>query len=152
MDHLVAVLTLWLSIEFGLPAYAPPPEIEFLPEPELTRLWMEGVARRNGMDVDTIARQLGEVKIEAFYDDTHATISLAEDWSADSRRDVSTLVHELVHHLQQADGRQYRCPAAREQLAYEAQERWLALFDASLETQFHIDALTLRLHTRCMMH
>jgi hypothetical protein len=59
------------------------------------------------------------------------------------------LLHELVHHLQDASNQRYECPAAREQLAYAAQEKWLALFGQSLESEFDIDPFTLKVSTTC---
>jgi hypothetical protein len=58
-------------------------------------------------------------------------------------------VHEMVHHLQNVAGRQYRCPGAREKLAYRAQERWLGLFGLSLAAAFEVDPMTLRVSTAC---
>ncbi|MCZ7660787.1 MAG: hypothetical protein M5U07_24530 [Xanthobacteraceae bacterium] len=59
-------------------------------------------------------------------------------------------MHELVHHLQHLQGKAYRCPAAREQLAYRAQQDWLSMFDTTLEAEFEIDAMTLLVRTRCL--
>jgi hypothetical protein len=38
---------------------------------------------------------------------------------------------------------------AREELAYAEQEKWLALFDRSLLTEFQIDPFTLKVSTTC---
>ena len=51
---------------------------------------------------------------------------------------VSVLVHELVHHLQEASGQRPACPAERERDAYALQERWLRRFGGSLERDFGI--------------
>ena len=63
--------------------------------------------------------------------------------------EVSVLVHEVVHHLQTSAKLTYECPAARERLAYAAQEKWLGLFGRSLESDFEIDAFTLKVSTMC---
>ncbi len=44
----------------------------------------------------------------------------------------------------------YECPAAREKLAYDAQEKWLGLFGRSLSQDFDVDPITLELTTACM--
>src|SRR3546814_1690498 len=72
------------------------------------------------------------------YDEPSRTIYLPEGWAADSPIDVSMLVHELVHHLQHAGGLEYDCPEAQDRHAYQAQERWLNLFDTSLSDEFGI--------------
>ncbi len=41
-------------------------------------------------------------------------------------------------------------PAAREKLAYTAQEKWLGLFGRSLSGDFDVDPMCLELATACM--
>ena len=60
------------------------------------------------------------------------------------------LVHEMVHHIQNRAKLKYACPEQREKLAYEAQERWLARFGPSLESEFELDPFTRLLHVNCM--
>jgi hypothetical protein len=74
---------------------------------------------------------------------------LPDQWTGRSAAELSVLVHELVHHLQEAAELRYECPAAREQLAYAAQERWLGLFGLSLSSEFDIDPFTLKISTEC---
>ncbi|WP_347404092.1 DUF6647 family protein [Mesorhizobium sp. WSM4976] len=59
------------------------------------------------------------------------------------------LVHEMVHYLQNAGGLKFACPAEREQMAYNAQERWLQLFGRSLEAGFVLDPFTVLVRTNC---
>ena len=69
--------------------------------------------------------------------------------SGKAAADLSVLVHEMVHHLQNIGGIRYECPAAREQLAYLAQDKWLGLFGQDLEHAFEIDKFTLKVSTSC---
>ncbi len=64
-------------------------------------------------------------------------------------RDVSVLVHEMVHHLQNVGGQKFDCPEAREKTAYEAQERWLAMFGLSLQDELNIDPFTVLVKGMC---
>jgi hypothetical protein len=86
----------------------------------------------------------------ALYDDRTGTILLSDRWTGHTPAELSVLVHELVHHMQKVAQRKYACPAAREELAYEAQEKWLNLFGQSLLAAFEIDPMTLKLRTACM--
>ena len=88
------------------------------------------------------------LEIEALYDRKNGTIVLPETWRP-SPLSLSSLVHELVHHLQAEAQLTYACPAAAEALAYDAQERWLELFGTTLEESFEIDRLTLFVLTNC---
>ena len=81
---------------------------------------------------------------------TEATIYLPADWTGSTPAEVSVLVHEMVHHLQNVANTKFECPQAREQLAYAAQQRWLGLFDRTLEDEFQLDPFTLLVTTRCM--
>ena len=73
-----------------------------------------------------------------------------EGWSGKTPADVSALVHELVHHLQNVAGMKFGCPQEREKDAYEAQRAWLALFDRTLEQEFEINPLMVLARTNCM--
>jgi len=150
METMVAIIMTWLSINFGLPPEPSYPQIEFHPQQAISQIWIGNVALQEGMDVSAAKREIRHRDIHAFYDDSRQTIFLVEGWNLESPRDLSVLVHELVHHLQNLDGRQYACPAEREKLAYQAQDAWLGLFRTSLEKEFEIDALTLLVSTKCM--
>jgi len=65
--------------------------------------------------------------------------------------ELSVLVHEMVHHLQNQAGTTYECPAERERLAYEVQDKWLGLFGRNLEGEFEINGLALLISTSCAM-
>ena len=52
--------------------------------------------------------------------------------------------------LRQA-GTAYQCPAEREKLAYEVQDKWLGLFGGNLEDEFQINSLALLVSTSCAM-
>ncbi len=74
---------------------------------------------------------------------------LPKGWAGRSHAELSVLLHELVHHIQTTAHLTYECPAAREKLAYAAQEKWLGLFNLSLASEFNIDPFTLKVATEC---
>ena len=53
-------------------------------------------------------------EVVAVYHDATRTIFLSDAWTGASPADLSVLVHEMVHHLQNLAGLRYECPAARE--------------------------------------
>jgi hypothetical protein len=85
----------------------------------------------------------------AVYDDRTRTIFLPDTWTGETPADLSVLVHEMVHHLQNSAHMKYECPGAREQLAYTAQDHWLKLSGRDLASEFEIDAFTLKVTTSC---
>jgi uncharacterized protein DUF6647 len=88
--------------------------------------------------------------IVALYGDVQRTIYLPEGWTGESPAELSILVHELVHHIQHVGRLTYACRAAREKIAYAAQNRWLQLFDRDLASEFGIDPFTLLVNTSCI--
>jgi hypothetical protein len=89
-------------------------------------------------------------KVEAFYDDATRTIYLPQGWTGRSPAELSVLVHEMVHHVQNVAGLTYACREERERIAYAAQKQWLALFGRDLMREFEIDPMTLLVRTNCM--
>ena len=88
-------------------------------------------------------------KVFALYDDTRDVILLPPYWTPVTPVDVSVLVHEMVHHLQNRAGLRYGCAEQREALAYAAQEKWLEQYGTNLKHEFAFDDLLLILQTTC---
>jgi hypothetical protein len=148
------LIVAWLSRNFDLPAESDIPGIEFLPQGALEARRHRGeVQEHNTMasaSPNSSAPSIGhDGNTVALYDNALRTIYLAKPWRGDTPAETSILVHELVHHLQDAAGMTFECPQAREKVAYEAQERWLVLSGRSLLQDFEIDPLTLLLRTKC---
>lgn len=138
MNDLIAVLTAWISVTTGLPGSATLPDVQLTPPQLLSALrYQDATPQRHR-------------PVMGLYVDSTATVHLPRTW--DSRRiaDVSVLVHELVHHLQNTAELTHECGASRERAAYRAQAQWLAMFGLTLESEFGIDALTLKLSTECL--
>lgn len=154
MQALLVALVTWLSVNFQLPGAEVMPGVRFAPPLEIAFLRHEATtkeARQRIAAVYAATPAANRREIVAVYDGHTRTIALPVGWSPRTPADLSVLVHELVHYLQDAAALQYPCPQAREELAYEAQERWLGQFGTSLEAEFGIDRLTLLVTTRCGM-
>jgi hypothetical protein len=151
----VALLTIiadWLAENFDLPATRDLPRVELVSPVKLAAMRFRGALPdqwREDSVVDPAVQAAYQREVLGVYDDRSTTIFLPESWSGASPREVSVLVHEMVHHLQKLAGLTYECPAAREKLAYQAQDRWLERFGGSLETEFEIDKLTLFVTAGC---
>jgi hypothetical protein len=139
MEALMHTIMLWLSLTFALPSADEVPHIRHVPPQRLAALHF-GAAVGQG-------REQG---ILGAYDARSRTIFLREDWNSRNVADVSVLVHEVVHYLQDRASGAYECAAAREAVAYEAQHLWLQMFGRTLEEAFGIDKLTLKLRTSCL--
>jgi hypothetical protein len=149
---LTAVVT-WISANFALPPNYQHPQIKLVPAVEITFLRYQAFTpaqRREVLNLlpDETADSHGREAV-AVYDDRTETIFLPDTWKGETSADLSVLVHEMVHHLQNSAHMKYECPGAREQLAYAAQDKWLNLFGRDLASEFDIDAFTLKVTTAC---
>jgi Domain of unknown function (DUF6647) len=136
---LIKAIAVWLSHNFDLPFVAQAPRIAFVPAKVIGAL-------RYGSEADLLGNTLDVV---AVYMDENKTIYLPEQWTGSTPAELSILVHEMVHHLQKLTGMRYGCAEAREKLAYQAQQEWLALFGADFFVEFDTDPFTLLVRTEC---
>ena len=138
----------WLAHEFGLPANHDYPTIQLTSAARITTFRFTG--RLSDRPEDRAAVPPGQREVVAAYDGGAQTIYLPAGWTGRTAAELSVLVHETVHHLQHLAGTRFECTQASETLAYAAQEKWLALFGRSLESEFEIDPFTRLVSTRCM--
>ena len=149
---LLNLIASWLGASFDLPNHGEPPHLEWVPPAKLAALRYRGLTLDRGVYLETPNRgeQSGITpEVYAFYDDKDRVIYLPEDWQGVTITEISILVHEMVHHLQNLAGLKYPCLQERERLAYEAQDKWLALFGTSLEQEFGFDAFTILARALC---
>jgi Domain of unknown function (DUF6647) len=146
---LLATIAAWLSANFDLPA-TDRPQVEFVPPARITAFRYRGFAQPQAESRDDRAMHDAGRETVAVYDDATRTIYLSEGWSGATPAELSVLVHEMVHHLQNRAQLRYECPQEREKLAYAAQDRWLGLFDRTLAGEFEIDPFALLVRTRCL--
>jgi hypothetical protein len=154
LEALLAVILTWLSTNLSLPMTRELPRVEIASAAKMAEVRYSRVAahRSDRPAADVAAADPAELtgRVYAIYDDAAKVIYLPQGWSASSPADVSMLVHELVHHVQNVHRMQFDCPAGREKPAYRAQARWLELFDKTLTDEFGLDPMTLLVRTNCM--
>lgn len=149
MDALLVAIVVWLSVNCGLPAVFESPKIERVPASSTALLRSRGSEMSIVRDRERSAEATGDVV--AFYDDSTKTIFISSQWTGRSPAELSILVDEMVHHMQNVAGIRHECAAERERLAYEAQDKWLRLFGRDLEGEFGIDGLGLLVRTSCAL-
>jgi hypothetical protein len=88
--------------------------------------------------------------IVSLYSNESKTIFLLDGWTGKTPAELSILVHEMVHHLQNVGQLKFACPEEREELAYKAQDSWLHLFGRDLESDFQMDAFTIIVKSKCL--
>jgi hypothetical protein len=138
----------WLSSNFELPPTDAAPKIALASQMELMKLRTADRAQWQGFKYEDDPANLRDVV--AVYDTATSTIYLPLDWIGNSPGHQSVLVHEMVHHLQNTAKLKYECPAAREKVAYLAQDAWLRRSNLSLEGEFGVDMFTVVASSACM--
>jgi hypothetical protein len=146
---------LWIgtsqSAIYDLPADYDLPKIRFATPTEINAIRLGAFAPAHIDRPANNTRPAHETQsIVAVYQDKERTIVLPEGWLGETPAESSILVHEMVHHIQNIAGVTYSCPQRREALAYDAQEKWLGLFNRSLLSEFEIDPMTLLISTKCL--
>lgn len=149
MTALLTAIALWLSANFNLPALSEPPKVELVSPARITAIRYQAFGVEARRDIAAMPPVSDPRDTVAIYDDANRTIYLPLTWTGGTAAGLSVLVHEMVHHLQNVGGIRYECPAAREELAYRAQDKWLGLFGQDLEHAFEIDEFTLKVSTSC---
>jgi hypothetical protein len=147
---LMAAIADWLTREFNLPRASELPKIAFVSSSELTRKRYRVIRADVTRATYDMPAPSAIARTVAIYDDAEKTIYLTENWRGDSAADVSVVVHEMVHHLQNVAHMRFECARAREATAYEAQERWLQQHGGSLRADFDIDPFTVLVHAMCL--
>jgi hypothetical protein len=150
---LLTEIVTWLAENYDLAAIQDHPRIEFAPPRKLVamrygKLLPEG--RGENKTQDPAMPAVHQRDVVAIYNDMTKTIFLSDTWTGTTPAELSVLVHEMVHHLQNLAGLTYDCPAAREKPAYLAQDRWLQLHGLDLEKEFEIDKFTLVVSSACL--
>ena len=145
MEALLTAIALWLSINFQLSANLNHPAIKFVSAAEMIEPLKKNKLRTGDVSASEISWD-----IVSLYSNESKTIFLLDGWTGKTPAELSILVHEMVHHLQNVGQLKFACPEEREELAYKAQESWLHLFGHDLEHDFQMDPFTILVKSKCL--
>ena len=151
--ELLRAIVGWLSSNYDLGPADELPGVAFVSHEVMIALRHRDVPTRGLLAGEDAFDQQGaphSSMVVAVYDDADRTIYLPEAWTGSTPFELSVLVHEMVHHLQNMARMTFACSEEREQLAYAAQRDWLALFGRDLFSDLGIDAFTLLVQTHCV--
>jgi hypothetical protein len=148
-QQLLARLDDWLAANFELARESALPKIAFASPAQIAALRYKGLAAASADVTGFIPRTALERTTVALYLDAEKTIYLPDDWTGGSPAELSVLVHETVHHLQNLSGTHYECLRAREQLAYAAQDKFLQMFGRDLAGEFDVNPFTVLVRSTC---
>jgi hypothetical protein len=146
MEALLTAIVVWLSANYDLPASFEHPRVEFASAKDMSSRFYESTARQHQPG---LVLNQPEIDVVSLYNSETKTIYLLDGWKGKTPGELSMLVHEMVHHLQNVGQLKFACPQEREKLAYKAQDGWLGLFGRDLAQEFQIDPFSLLVKTNC---
>lgn len=142
MNDLMLALMVWIHAYTGLPV-AEPPSVTI----------MEACALHRYRLGDVPCPRPGEIRTAGVYDSGKDIILLREGWSSSDLVDVSLLLHELVHHMQNKNGISVQTVACVgrdvEAMAYRAQMAWLESAGVDAHAALGVDEFTIKSLTSC---
>jgi hypothetical protein len=150
MNMMFSWIVTWLSVNLSLPAIYEHPQIEYVSHERILAVSISAQPVDSAMKAAYMPPGRSRRNIEAVYDDSSRTIYLDQNWTGLTPAEMSVLVHEMVHHLQNVAGLKYECEQAREEVAYIAQDKWLTLFGRNLMKEFRFDPMTMLVRTKCI--
>lgn len=139
MHELMLALMTWLAPVTGLPP-TDPPEVVYADQCVIEQMFF-------GDDQHECANT-----VVAIYDRDGNRVFLPNTWSASNLYDVSVLLHELVHHMQNAAGVEYECLSQSEKEAYAAQVEWLKASGVDPYKVMQSNPLAIHLRSMCPQH
>jgi hypothetical protein len=146
MEALLTAIVVWLSASFNLPASFDHLRVDFASASKMTSLFYESIAHEQA----GMSSNQPQSEFVSIYNRQTRTIYLLDGWSGKTPAELSVLVHEMVHHLQNVGRVTFACPQEREELAYKAQDRWLGLFGRDLAQDFHLDPFSILVKSKCL--
>ncbi len=145
LENLMLALMIWIGPQTGLPVPSEVPIMAFVTKERLCEL---AFLSSKG---DALAQCIsGENQVVAgAYDFRGNTLYLPKTWSASRPKDVSVLLHELVHFMQDQAEKVYACRGGLERVAYDAQIEYLREGSLDFFKLFEVDQLFFRVTMTC---
>lgn len=141
MPELMMSLMIWIATVTALPVPNAVPEIERL---DGRQMW-------DMLHTDIPYESRGSSDVIAIYNLEKRIMHLRHDWAPKGHKNLSVLVHELVHHMQSEAGKKFACRGEMEREAYEVQIAYLDKYGLKIEELFQINAMFLMAVTSCGM-
>jgi hypothetical protein len=100
MEALLVAIATWLSANFELPANYDLPTVQFASRTEIASERYGVFQSRGRLENNTALTDEQSESIVSVYDDRKKRIMLPVEWQGRTPAELSILVHEMVHHLQ----------------------------------------------------
>tara|TARA_B100001094_G_scaffold95086_1_gene91003 strand:+ start:2556 stop:2987 length:432 start_codon:yes stop_codon:yes gene_type:complete len=114
MKELILSLFLFISAETSYNTDLPIPNIVFLPEADLVKMYVGDENKEHNPD-----------DLWAFYSLENKSIYLRDTWDQYNAWNKSILLHELIHYVQDMNGAKFSCIQEMEKESWPLQQKYL---------------------------
>jgi len=111
MKEIITSLLIWIGANSDLTVNMDIPMVLFLPQDQMEQRYFGDVENHGDL--------------HAFYDMDKNTIILPDTWDRRRPWDLSVLLHEIVHYVQDHNSIQYNCTAEMEKESWPLQAKYL---------------------------
>ena len=112
MKEILTALMIWLGANTPLQVNHELPNVLFLPQATMEQMFYGD-------------NQYQPDQLHGLYDKNNDTIILPDDWDKTSGWDMSVLLHEMIHYLQDANEMKFACTQEMEKMAWPIQQFYL---------------------------
>jgi hypothetical protein len=111
MKEILTALMIWLGANSNFDVNMDPPRVIFLPQDQMEQLYY-GDREKYG-------------ELYAFYDTDRDVIILRDTWDRRKPWDMSILLHETIHYIQDQSNTVFACNAQMEKETWPLQQKYL---------------------------
>jgi hypothetical protein len=112
MKEIITALLIWLGANSDFNVDMDIPLIVFLPQAEMEQRYYKG-------------RKHADVNLHAFYDTENDIIVLPDTWDRRKPWDLSVLLHEIIHYVQDQNEVRFNCVQEMEVKTWPLQQKYL---------------------------
>ena len=112
MKEIITALMIWLGANSDFNVNMDIPTVMFLPQDKMEQQYYKG-------------RKHADVNLHAFYDTENDIIVLPDTWDRRKPWDLSVLLHEIIHYVQDQNHIQFNCVQEMEAKTWPLQQKYL---------------------------
>ena len=112
MKEIITALMIWLGANSDFNVNMDIPTVMFLPQDKMEQQYYKG-------------RKHADVNLHAFYDTENDIIVLPDTWDRRKPWDLSVLLHEIIHYVQDQNEVRFNCVQEMEVKTWPLQQKYL---------------------------
>ena len=112
MKEIITALMIWIGANSSLDTLVEIPQVIFLPQEQMESLYYSAGNKKTGT-------------LHGFYNTKQDVVILPDTWDRRKGWDLSVLLHEVIHYVQDMNGITFQCLAEMEKDTWPLQQKYL---------------------------